>query len=354
MDSALLTLDKELLLRNVCYKISLLAKISTSILDEGFIDETYHSNQPQQRREPSSRDVDNIMIPDGPIHSIDKQVNMNSPKDDGIPAHDQIEVTIPEQPPGVNKRSSRLKRFANLGDDSRKYQLPGTNTPDLPLPGTNTPDLPLTNTHTDLPLLPGTNTLDLPLGEGDASFHGSNNAEAAKSISDRDVLMTNHNSMPKGLVAAVPPPFDKEKLRMKSIRDHRKIIKGSNQSSIESITSTAQQHGILPSIEQPKDGHRRKQQSALKLSKDDSKTELKTELRLPPLVPPRPRVPSTPPLVPNDSIRDNQEQSLSAKKRRPKKPLFMRMIDEAQRRYEEDEKLKVQYECCLTRINCCC
>lgn len=311
MDSAQLTLDKELLLRNVCYKISLLARSSTCILDDGFVDETYHSNQPQQRREPSSRDVDNIMIPDGPIHSIDKQVNMSSPKDDGIPVHDQVEVSIPEQPPGVNKRSSRLKRFANLGDDSRKHQLPGTNTPDL------------------------------PLGEGDASFHGSNNAEAAQRISDRDELMTNHNSMPKGLVAAVPPPFDKDKLRMKSIRDHRRIIKGSNQSSIESIASAAQQHGILPSIEQPKDGHRRKQQSALKLSKDDSKTELKSELRLPPLVPPRPRVPSTPPLVPNDSIRDNQEQSLSAKKRRPKKPLFMRMIDEAQRRYEEDEKLKV-------------
>ena len=322
MDSAQLTLDKELLLRNVCYKISLLARISTSILDEGFIDETYHSNQPQQRREPNSLDVDNIMIPNGPIHSIDKQVNMSSPKDDGIPAHDQVEVTIPEQPPGGNKRSSRLKRFANLGDDSRKYQLP---------------------------VVP-----DLPFGEGDASFHGSNNAEVAKSISDRDELMTNHNSMPKGLVAAVPPPFDKEKLRMKSIRDHRRIIKGSNQSSIESITSAAQQHGILPSIEQPKDGPRRKQQSALKLSKDDSKTELKSDLRLPPLVPPRPRVPSTPPLVPNDSIRDSQEQILSAKKRRPKKPLFMRMIDEAQRRYEEDEKLKVPYECCLSRINYCC
>lgn len=322
MDSAQMTLDKELLLRNVCYKISLLAgnsRSSTSILDGGLVDETYHSTQQQQRREPSSRDTDHMMLPDGPIHNVDNQVDMNSSMDDEIPIHDQIGAIIPEQlPPRENKRS-RLKRF---GDDTRKYQLPSSS---------NTPE-------------------PIPLGEENASlFHGSNNTESAQSIPDRDEsTTTNHTSVPKGLVAAAPPPFDKDKLRMKSIRDHhRRIVKGSNhQPTIESIPSAAQQHGLLPSIEQPKDGHRRKQQTALKqLSKDDSKSELRSELRLPPLVPPRPRVSSTPPQVPNDSMGkgggDNQEQSLSAKKRRPKKPLFMRMIDEAQRRYEEDEKLKV-------------
>lgn len=332
MDSAQLTLDKELLLRNVCYKISLLSGHSsrsfTSIFDGSIVDDTDHFTQQQQQREPSSRGTDHMILSDGPINNVDKQVNMSSSKDDDdeIPIHDPIGVIVPEQLPPIENKRSRLKRFANIDDDSRKYQVPGSS-------------------HTPIPN---------PLGEGNASSHGSYNAEVAQSIPDKDELTTNHNSVPKELVAAaaVPPPFDKDKLRIKGIRDHRRIVKGSNQPSIESIPSAAQQHGLLPSIELPKNGHRRKQHSALKqLSKDDSKTDLKSELRLPPLVPPRPRVPSTPPLVPKESMRDsddnNQEQSLSAKKRRPKKPLFMRMIDEAQRRYEEDEKLKVGMVACL-------
>jgi len=320
-------LEKELLLRNVFYKISLLAKhsrSSISTVDGDFIDES-QSTQHQRRDPPNKKNNNNnnnnnnnSRAEDLVHHRHDIQTHINSSNGDEMlitghdgtinPEHGMLisghDGTIsPEHlPPSENKRN-KLKRFANLGDVSRKYQL-------------------------------STNTTDNFLGEGDA---GSN-----LSMLDKDALSPNNNSMPNGIVAAVPPPFDKDKLRIKSIRD-RRIVKGSSQPAMESIpdggiptTSAAQQHGLLPSVEQAKDGHRRKQ-TVLKLSKDDSKTELK----LPPLVPPRARVPSSP--LPTDSVKDNQDQSVSSKKRRPKKPLFMRMMDEAQRRYEEDEKLKVKW-----------